>query len=52
MSFLLYRLSPATEDHIASVQVYPNPVSDFIQIDGLVVELKPVLIYSAQGEHY
>ncbi|MFN8335089.1 MAG: T9SS type A sorting domain-containing protein [Cyclobacteriaceae bacterium] len=39
----------ATEDHLASVQVYPNPVSDFIQIDVAGGETSTALIYSAQG---
>lgn len=39
----------ATEDHIASVQVYPNPVSDFIQIDVAGGGSATALIYSAEG---
>lgn len=39
----------ATENHIASVQVYPNPVSDFIQIDVAGGGSSTALIYAAQG---
>lgn len=39
----------ATEDAITSVQVYPNPVNDFIQIDVAGGGSSTALIYSAQG---
>ncbi len=39
----------ATEADLATVQVYPNPVSDFIQIDVAGGETSTALIYSAQG---